>query len=210
MTTKSDLAMPTPDDHETTWQQIKQWVHTSHQRQIEDIFTDFFQAPVAIQSYPLGGLHHVAVYLGDYTREREVDAWHAFLTEKQAAEPMTIDRGPSYIAPKCYGTPGWWFSVSRPGGPAMEMFCNRFYGGWSRYTRVKRSRLMAHMAVSVQKERDLSVLLDEFAAMAHIEMIAFTPKDELGHTYGHLRNNNNHKVLELIFSDESAVDDATG
>src|SRR3712207_2468387 len=61
----------------------------------------------------IDGVHHVAFYLGDYARDEQVFAWFAHLEGlRSRKELLEVDMGPSYIAPKQYGTPGWWYSVT--------------------------------------------------------------------------------------------------
>lgn len=182
------------------WETLLSSVQKTRKLKLADILYDFFESPEDPADYPMTGLHHVAFYLGDYCEEAEVDRWHQFLMDaKEKGRLASVDRGPSYISPKYYGTPGWWFSVKGCDGFVMEMFSCRHYGLWMKLPPEIRQSLMSHKAISILSETQVLPTLKRLDKKKNIELIAFTRDDALGHTYGHLRNNDNHKVLELVY-----------
>jgi len=189
-------------DYPQLWDYIISNVNRAKQMSISDILNDVF--PVRENPCNLSGmshLHHVAVYLGDYIKSSEVFLWHDFLNAKYVAkEFVSLAFGPSYIAPKYYGTPGWWFSVCLNDGFAVEMFCCLRFGAWMDMPVNVRMNLMSHKAIAITSNNRVLELLNCFNLIQSVEIIAFTERDILGHTYGHLRNNVNNKVLELVYS----------
>jgi hypothetical protein len=80
------------------------------------------------------------------------------------------------------------------------MFACRRYGPWADRSADERGRLMSHVAVDVHTDTDVRHVLDHLdQAVDHLEKIAFTEADELGHTYGHVRNNDSDSVLEIVY-----------
>ncbi|MFD9686352.1 hypothetical protein ACFXPX_40550 [Kitasatospora sp. NPDC059146] len=148
----------------------------------------------------LARVNHIGIYLGDYERDDAVLDWHAHLVGLRAAGRIAeVETGPSYISPRQYGTQGWWNSVVLPDGRAIETFACKHYGSWRERSTEERRLLMSHLAVEVRAEADVRRTLDTLARdAAHLEVIAFTEADELGHTYGHLRNNADGTVLEIV------------
>ena len=146
------------------------------------------------------GVHHVGIYLGDYDHEDEALAWSAYLAGRQDdGTVISADVGPSYIAPKQYGTQGWYGSVVFPDGVALETFTCKRYGPWSQLSIDQRRALMSHVALEVRAEPDVRHVLESMQAeVSWLEVIAFTEADELGHTYGHLRNNRSSSVVEIV------------
>ena len=147
------------------------------------------------------GVHHVGIYMGDYEGDDEVFAWNAYLNDLPASvRGAAVEMGPSYIAPRKYGTPGWWNSVVLPGGRAIEMFACKKFGAWAERSADERGRLMSHVAVEVRSDRDVRSVLEVLDRdVPTVEIIAFTRADELGHTYGHVRNNATSSVLEIVY-----------
>ncbi|MCE9669671.1 hypothetical protein LY474_17895 [Myxococcus stipitatus] len=152
------------------------------------------------------GVHHVAFYLGDYDQDSRVFDWFDFLKRLLAKGALReASMGPSYIAPRQYGTPGWWYSVTLDDGFVIEMFCCRAYGTWTARAPRERVDLMSHLALAIKSEDAVRVALDQLAlGHANLEAIAFTERDALGHTYGHVRNNRNHRVVELVHQGQPA------
>src|SRR3989338_5356257 len=102
------LRMPFPATQiEESWEAIVTSVQQTRKLKLADILYDFFESPEDPSGHPMTGLNHVAFYLGDYFKEGEVDRWHEFLMDsKEKGHLVSVDRGPSYISPKYYGTPG--------------------------------------------------------------------------------------------------------
>lgn len=149
----------------------------------------------------LAGVNHVGIYMGDYDSDDQVFAWNAYLNDRQASgEIATIEMGPSYISPRQYGTPGWWNQIVLADGRAIEMFACRDFGPWAKRSADERGRLMSHVAIDVHTDADVRYVLEALDRdVDHLENIAFTEADELGHTYGHLRNNDSSTVLEIVY-----------
>lgn len=149
----------------------------------------------------LAGVHHVAFYLGDYEDDRQVFDWVDFLRVLVADEEIrSVDMGPSYIAPKQYGTPGWWFSVTLPDGFVIEMFTCRTFGGWIERPPQERADLMSHLALAVESEPAVLAVMDHLVRSSEsLESIALVERDEVGHTYCHIRNNRKNRVVEIVY-----------
>lgn len=148
----------------------------------------------------LVGVHHVGVYLGDYRSDADIFAWMDFL-DRLCAKGVLREamHGPSYIAPRQYGTQGWWSSVVTAQGAVIETFSCREFGPWRTRSHVERGRLMSHAAIGVSNRTLVRLALDGFVArQQHLSLIAYTEGDEIGHCYGHLRNEANGLVIELI------------
>lgn len=148
----------------------------------------------------LAGVNHIGLYLGDYEHDDEVLDWHAHLVElRKAGKIAEVETGPSYISPRQYGTQGWWNAIILPDGRGIETFSCKNYGPWPARSVDERRRLMSHVAVEVRAEADVRRTLDTLErGVENLEIIAFTEADELGHTYGHVRNNADRTVLEVV------------
>ena len=148
----------------------------------------------------IDGVHHVAFYLGDYEREEQVFDWLTYLEELHTKKQLQeVNMGPSYIAPKEYGTPGWWYSVTLPDGLVAEMFTCRAFRNWAERSPQERVSLMSHVGILIKRENEVYSSLQILSrANPAIETIAYVEEDEVGHTYGHLRNNREQRVVELV------------
>jgi hypothetical protein len=160
----------------------------------------------------LVGVHHVGVYLGDYEHDGEVLAWNCSLEElRDSGGIVSLEVGPSYISPRQYGTQGWWSSIALPDGRAIETFTCLRYGPWQERTPAERRALMSHVALEVGSESDVRHILERLEqTVGALEVIAFTEADQMGHTYGHLRNNVSNSVIEFVHQgqpNERAKDD---
>ena len=162
---------------------------------VESVLQSFLGRPLHPPTLHLGGLHHVAVYLGDYRQEQEVERWHESL--QRCAAVAELETGPSYISPRYYGAPGWWASC-RLGGLRVELFTVRHMGAWARLTPGDRTTRMSHFAVQVLGARHVQPLLEYLAREQGLRLLAFSPEDGLGHTYGHLLHEATGRVLELV------------
>jgi hypothetical protein len=66
---------------------------------------------------------------------------------------------------------------------------------------------MSHVAMDVRTDRDVRQVLDTLDRdVRALEVIAFTEADELGHTYGHVRNNASMSVLEIVYEESGQAD----
>ncbi len=145
-------------------------------------------------------VHHIGVYMGDYDAESDALAWNEYLLGlADQGRVAAVEIGPSYIAPRQYGTQGWLSSVTLCSGAVLETFTCKRYGRWKDLTIKQRQMLMSHAALQVQEVGDVRFVLDGVAGRSRsTEIIAFTESDEFGHTYGHLRNNTTGSVVEIV------------
>jgi hypothetical protein len=205
-------AIPFPGEarFRETWSAIRAQVRAWRQVETGPFLAEFCggetEAWRSVQEL-IDGVHHVAFYLGDYDQDSRVFDWFAFLKQLiSEGELGSASMGPSYIAPKQYGTPGWWYSVTLGDGFTLEMFCCRAYGDWTARPPHERVDLMSHLALSIKSEGAVRTALDWLATSStRLERIAFVEKDELGHTYGHIRNNRSKRVVELVHQSPPAL-----
>ncbi len=157
------------------------------------------------------GVNHIGVYLGDYQSDADVFAWHAHLDQLRHGDDLVdVEIGPSYISPRQYGTQGWWLSISLPQGGIIETFACKAFGPWKERSADERRTLMSHVALEVGAEGDVRYVLDRFVERgSNLEIIAYTEGDEVGHTYGHLRNNATSTVVEIVYQAANADSDQT-
>ncbi|WP_256080122.1 excinuclease ABC subunit UvrA [Massilia sp. YIM B04103] len=197
------LHFPQARQFHQTWAAILQLADSVRDSDSAALLTEFLGADARDEQLgSLARVHHAAIYLGDYEDDADVFAWFAFL-DQLAGEGVvrSVEHGPSHIAPKQYGTPGWWASLERADGFVIEMFCCRAFGPWLERTPAQRARLMSHAALAVNERAQVLPTLQALVrSQPQLELIAFTDGDELGHCYGHLRNNHNHFVIELVHS----------
>lgn len=147
------------------------------------------------------GVNHIGVYLGDYLDDDELFAWTRYLDGRRAeGEIRGYETGPSYIAPRQYGTPGWWVSITLEDGGVIETFTCRRFGPWQERGVEERQRLMSHVAIEVGSPEAVRAVLDSLdGGSPDLESIAYTEGDDVGHTYGHVRNNTTQAVLEIVY-----------
>jgi hypothetical protein len=194
-----DLGLVPGERFPELWAALERLVARDRRLGPERVLAEFLGEAADPRALRVTGLHHSAAYLGDYAHEDEVDAWQAFLEARRAAgELRALERGPSYLAPKHYGTPGWWFSARRADGGLTEMFACRRFGPWARLDAQARCGLMSHRALSVATPGDVRAALDALLRHEGTELIAFVAGDELGHTYGHVRHGARRAVLEIV------------
>ncbi|MGH3902398.1 MAG: hypothetical protein ACRDTA_29920 [Pseudonocardiaceae bacterium] len=144
------------------------------------------------------GLHHVAVYIGDYESEEQFASLLHTVLDTPGIE--NVATGPSHIAPRFYGTPGHWVNF-RFGGNEYELFTCRQYGTWTTLPEREKATLMSHAGLAIDTAARVKPTLDYLAAtIPDVELLAFAPADDLGHTYGHLLNTRTNRVVELVYS----------
>lgn len=201
-----ELSLVEPQQFEALWRAIQAELDQVKGLSLSRHLQEFLGCKIKKQLASLKRLNHLAVYVGDYKDELLVDSWHNFLLRKQRGGSLiSIDRGPSYIAPREYGTPGWWWSIKRPDGFVIELFCCRAYGKWAEFSVEKKYNLMSHRAITVSDKDSVLPALKSFESMMGLEIIAYTNDDALGHTYGHVRNNLNNKVIEMVWEKAPAT-----
>ena len=167
-------------------------------RQAPDaILQSFLGFPVSAREHHVDGIHHAAFYIGDYRTDADVDRWLEFLHARRFLSDLR--HGPSYIAPREYGTQGYWISCGLDGAP-VEMFCNKTMGPWKNCDHRFKIARMSHFALFVSDACHVSALLTYFAHYNDISVLSYSERDTLGHTYGHLLNRKTECVLELAHS----------
>jgi excinuclease ABC subunit A len=206
MNLSPDLSLVEPQQFEALWEAINAELDQVKGLSLSRHLQEFLGYRIARRPSSLGKLNHLAVYIGDYEDELLVDCWHNFLLKRKRSGSLTrIDRGPSYIAPREYGAPGWWWSIKRQDGYVIELFCCRSYGRWAQFPVEKKYNLMSHKAITISDKVSVLPALKSFESITGLEIIAYTDDDALGHTYGHVRNNLNNKVIELVWEEAAAV-----
>jgi hypothetical protein len=140
-------------------------------------------------------IDHVAVYAGDYRNDQEFDEWLDALLSRGALTNVQV--GPSYIAPREYGTQGYWVSAELEGN-GLELFALKQAGRWRDFCPSKKFARMSHIALSAVRSADVLPLLTRLAQCPHISILSYSPDDDLNHTYGHLLNQDTDSVLEIV------------
>ncbi|MEW2523738.1 hypothetical protein [Streptomyces sp. NPDC047071] len=196
-----DGRFPKRPSFDTAWEQILETSDTWRNADCAEYIRGWCgTAPDHIVDH-VAGVNHVGIYMGDYERDEEILTWNAYLRDLQkSAHIATVEMGPSYISPRQYGTPGWWNALVLPDGRAIETFACMEFGPWADRAVDERRRLMSHVAIDTRTEDGVRFVLDALERdVDSLEVIAFTEADELGHTYGHVRNNADMSVLEIVY-----------
>lgn len=196
--------LPAPQNFHSHLEALLRYIKPAAALPVDDVLRDFFSRPIPARAFHITGVHHVAAYLGDHRKDEEVERWIDFLGT--AAEVRDLTWGPSYIAPRHHGTSGYWISCALAGIRA-ELFTNRHMGPWRSLPLGVRAARMSHFAARVEAERHVKPLLDYFSHYPRLLLLAYSPRDQLGHTYGHLFNQDNDRVLELVHSEEGMPDE---
>lgn len=189
--------LPEPSGFQGYLARIRGYLGRARETSARSILELFFGRTLDPASFHIRGLHHVAVYLGDYRAEEEVERWLAFLRRVDGVSGVRC--GPSYIAPRYHGAQAYWIDCHVDGAGA-EMFTNKSMGLWESYEHAGKIARMSHFALAVEEAAHVRPLLDFFAHYPGFELLAFSPADELGHTYGHLLDGKTRRVLELVHS----------
>ncbi|MEE4591030.1 hypothetical protein V2J94_03810 [Streptomyces sp. DSM 41524] len=188
-------ALPTGEEQERYLDSVLGWFKEAARTTPDTALTGFLGHPVDLRTLRITGLHHVAVYVGDYDREEDFDQWLALVEKSPDTED--VRSGPSHIAPREYGTPGHWINC-RAHGQELELFTCRARGGWADRPAGQKNALMSHFGLAVDAPDHVRPLLDYLATFDGVELLTFAPEDELGHTYGHLLRRDTDRVLELV------------
>lgn len=187
--------LPAPADGPGYLEAIHRYLLHASCLPVKEILRRFFMHDLDPASLHIGSVHHVAVYLGDYTREEQ---WESLLEFMKGTTMVTeLSWGPSHIAPHYYGVPGHW-AACRLGGLPAELFALKQGAGWSQLLLAERQRRMSHYALAVDQALRVRPLLDYLGHYPDIELLAYAPLDPLGHTYGHLRHRPTGSVIELV------------
>lgn len=176
---------------------LRYYLERTRRLPVEEVLAAFLGFPVAPRAFHLRGLHHVAAYIGDYRREDEVERWLDFLSRAEGVAELRS--GPSWIAPRFYGAPGYWISC-RLDGVYTELFTVKHLAPWAGHEHAWKASRMSHFALLVDGASHVRPLLDWFAHYPGLAVLAFSQRDELGHTYGHLLHGD--RVLELVHEEE--------
>ncbi|MFF1799200.1 hypothetical protein ACFVXQ_34175 [Kitasatospora sp. NPDC058263] len=193
--------LPTGADREPALKEVLDWADRAAATNTADALLAFFGQPLDPRTLRLTGLHHVAVYLGDYRTEEEYEAW--LETVRSHPGLGRVSAGPSHIAPRVHGTPGHWINLTTERGTEVEFFTCRAYGAWADEPPERKRALMSHLGLSVDTPDHVRRVLDYLAGFDSVEVLAYAPEDELGHTYGHLLRTDTDRVLELVHSGRS-------
>jgi hypothetical protein len=105
--------------------------------------------------------------------------------------------GPSYIAPREYGTQGYWISADLAMA-AVEIFAIKRSGTWQQFAPAKKAARMSHVALAVDHRSQVLQVITDLSRYPQIRVLSYSPEDELSHTYGHLLNENTNRVLEIV------------
>ncbi|MFJ2581483.1 hypothetical protein [Kitasatospora aureofaciens] len=193
--------LPTGADRAPYLDSLLDWADRTAELSASDVLLAFFGQPLDARTLRLTGLHHVAAYLGDYRHEEEFEAW----LESVRVHPGVshVSTGPSHIAPRVHGTPGHWINLRTARGTEVEFFTCRSYGDWADQPAERKRALMSHVGLSVDTPDHVRRVVDYLAGFESVEVLAYAPEDELGHTYGHLLRTDTDRVLELVHAGRS-------
>lgn len=143
---------------------------------------------------------HTGIYMGDYEDENFIEELKIYLESIKSKILMNLEYGPTYISPKYYGTPGWWFSFNLlEENSDLELFTCRNYGEWGQYSAEKKNILMSHYAIGLKTEADFYKIYNALKEFNFLEEFVLTQNDVVGHTYAHFKNKETMDVLEIIF-----------
>lgn len=142
---------------------------------------------------------HIGIYMSDYEDESFIEEVKSYLENAKDKKITNLAYGPTYISPKYYGTPGWWFSFQiLSENFDVELFTCRNYGSWSEYSADKKTTLMSHYAIGVKIKEDFYKIYDAIRENDNFEAFVLTENDVVGHTYAHFKNKKTLDVLEVI------------
>jgi hypothetical protein len=189
--------VPGPDAFDAYIADVRRHVEHAFEVSPDGALLEFFGRPLDARSFDIVGLHHVGVYLGDYRHEEEIERWLELLS--RAPDVERVRSGPSYIAPRFYGAPGYWIDC-RLGGMNVELFSVKHVGAWAGCSQARKQARMSHAALLVDAAAHVEPLLHYFARRSGVTLLASSGDDELGHTYGHLLDAHTDRVLELVYS----------
>ncbi|MFJ2744541.1 hypothetical protein ACIO3O_33365 [Streptomyces sp. NPDC087440] len=189
-------AIPTGADRGPALQKLLDRADEAHRTRAPDVLSAFFGHTLDARTLRVTGVHHVAFYVGDYGDEKDFED----LLDQVHRSPgvSRVRTGPSYIAPRAYGTPGHWINLRSALGNEIELFSCRGRGSWADRSPEQRSALMSHYGLSVDTPEHVRPLLDFLATFDGVRLLSHTPADELGHTYGHVIRDDTGRVLELV------------
>jgi excinuclease ABC subunit A len=190
--------LPDPSGFERLLDAIAEYARTARSIAPNRILESFFGYPVRAGDCHVQALDHVALYAGDYRSDCDFDAWLEYLTSRGSI--LGIESGPSYIAPREYGTQGYWISGTVDGA-GIEIFSNKHAGPWTSFQVARRALRMSHFAFLSQGPPSVLELLEALSRQHHVGILAYSAHDQLGHTYGHLLNKRTDRVLEILHRD---------
>jgi hypothetical protein len=188
-------SLPPPAEHGSYLSNVLAALQRARRRPAQAVLEDFLGTAADAETLGVTGLHHVAAYVGDYEQEAEFEQWCEYV--RLSSRVNDVQHGPSYVAPRLYGTPGHWINFTSE-GEEYELFSCRASGHWTTLTRQDKQTLMSHYALRVQVPEQVGALLNFLSSRPSIEQIAYTPADGIGHTYGHLRHD--RRVLEIVYA----------
>ncbi len=184
------------NDFEKLLDQIINKMNHDLDRTEEDALLEFAPWENLLDKQYLKGIHHWAYYIGDYKKEETIIELYQYLNKKENITQLSY--GPSYIAPKYYGTPGWWFSFSI-NGKQVELFAMKQFGKWVNYEEEEKQHLMSHCAIELKGRSYFNYCIKRWRNIPGISVLMISQEDTLGHTYAHFYNRKTNRVVELIY-----------
>jgi len=161
------------------------------------LISDFLGMPVSALSFGVVGVHHQAKYIGEYSNDFDVER----LVESiyRQAGVCNVRFGPSHIAPRFYGVPGYWVNLTFQ-ERQIELFTCRATPSWMAKTWDERELLMSHVGLLVRDPEIVEPLLRFLAALGDdVRVLHYEPSDSIQHTYGHVQRLDTGAVLELVY-----------
>lgn len=165
----------------------------------QEILEEFFEGEEVPEQLKDLELHHIALYVGDYKDESQVHGFARYLKQMEDKEFCLAGYGPSYIAAKEYGTPGWWFTINTGNNTGLELFTCESFGCWKEKEELIKIKLMSHYALRVDLSGKFMALIKYMENINGIKKIMYTEDKVDNHVYAHFKNINNSRVLELIY-----------
>lgn len=195
----AEEALPPPAEHAAYLDRILRSLEAAAAVDVQSVLDGALGVPADAATLEVTGLHHVAAYVGDWEHEDQVAQW----VDAVRAHPRVsrVRWGPSAIAPREYGTPGHWINLTAA-GREYELFTCKRSGRWATFPAARKATLMSHYAVAVTGPRRVRPLLDYLTSRDGLDLLAYAPADEVGHTYGHVINRATGQVLEIVSGGE--------
>jgi|GEM_PF-556495 len=186
---------------EQVWCKTMEEYQRKKEKNISSILDNYFESEFDKSVFDSTYVGHTALYLGDYHTEKFPDQFSKYLESLVGNKLSHYEFGPSYISPKQYGTPGWWYSFKLvDNAQEVELFTCRHFGEWNEYSEDVKKKLMSHYAIGVDSLEKFNKIVEYMNSIMLVEMIIITKNDKVGHTYAHFRNKKNNCVLEIVYS----------
>lgn len=168
---------------------------------VDAILEHYFGSSINKELFKNAFISHKGIYLGDYNCENSAMKFKLYLDKISGTIVDNVEYGPTYISPKFYGTPGWWYSFNlKEKNCDIELFTCRDFGEWSTYNQEKKQTLMSHYAIGVKTLDEFYNIYEEIKQIDSYEILVLTENDVVGHTYAHFKNRTTEEVLEVIYN----------